>query len=473
MSEIRPRLRAAQYLRMSTEHQRYSTEGQAIANAAWALREGYEIVRTYADEGVSGLRLAKRAGLKALLEDVVAGRADFSLVLVYDVSRWGRFQDPDESAHYEFICRSAGVPVAYTAEAFGNDGDMASLLVKHIKRAMAAEYSRELSGRVSRAKRGLSEKGYWCGGVCSYGFRRAVVDRDGSPPRVLQDGERKALQGCRVVLVAGPDAEVAVVRRIFRAYGIEGLSTSAIARQLNAGGVPAARGAPWTRGRVRRLLTDRKHVGEVVTGRRATRLGASRDTPEPSWIRVPGACPALVPPWLFDHVQANLRRATYPGRGGAARPAADAEILAELRRLHALHGRLSANLLREAGHSPGHVARRFGSLGEAYALAGFGPSVRQAAALLRDRRRRAGRPPWSASDGELLERLRRLHAAHGRLTADLIDQAPDLPVTSVIRKRLGDMMRLCELVGCTPSARQVAAANQAARRRAAGSPRPA
>jgi hypothetical protein len=31
-------------------------------------------------------------------------------------SRWGRFQDADESAHYEFLCKSAGIPVHYCAE---------------------------------------------------------------------------------------------------------------------------------------------------------------------------------------------------------------------------------------------------------------------------------------------------------------------------------------------------------------------
>ena len=37
-------------------------------------------------------------------------------ILVYYVSRWGSFQDTDESAHYEFACKSAGVPVHYCAE---------------------------------------------------------------------------------------------------------------------------------------------------------------------------------------------------------------------------------------------------------------------------------------------------------------------------------------------------------------------
>ncbi|MGH6966678.1 MAG: recombinase family protein [Phenylobacterium sp.] len=78
---------AAQYLRMSTEHQRYSLEYQASANAAYAGLHGLQIVRTYSDPGVSGLDLAHRKGLQQLLGDVLGG-AGFSVLLVYDVSRW-------------------------------------------------------------------------------------------------------------------------------------------------------------------------------------------------------------------------------------------------------------------------------------------------------------------------------------------------------------------------------------------------
>jgi DNA invertase Pin-like site-specific DNA recombinase len=93
-------LRAAQYVRMSTDRQRYSIENQAAVIAAFAQMHNLSIVRTYRDEGESGLKLKNRTGLVQLLDDVQSGRADFSQVIVYDVSRWGRFQDTDESAHY-------------------------------------------------------------------------------------------------------------------------------------------------------------------------------------------------------------------------------------------------------------------------------------------------------------------------------------------------------------------------------------
>src|SRR5579885_2317681 len=104
-------LRAAQYVRMSTEHQQYSTENQSDAIRLYAERRGIEIVRTYADEGRSGLRLAGREALTRLIADVQSGKADFEAILVYDVSRWGRFQDADESAYYEHICTRARISV--------------------------------------------------------------------------------------------------------------------------------------------------------------------------------------------------------------------------------------------------------------------------------------------------------------------------------------------------------------------------
>ena len=83
-------VRAAQYVRMSTEHQQYSTENQAEVIARYAAEHGMEIVATYEDSGKSGLTLTGREELKSLLADAESGTADFSVILVYDVSGCGR-----------------------------------------------------------------------------------------------------------------------------------------------------------------------------------------------------------------------------------------------------------------------------------------------------------------------------------------------------------------------------------------------
>jgi len=54
---------AAQYVRMSTDYQRYSIENQAAVIAAYARLHSLSIVRTYGDEGESGLKIRKQAWL--------------------------------------------------------------------------------------------------------------------------------------------------------------------------------------------------------------------------------------------------------------------------------------------------------------------------------------------------------------------------------------------------------------------------
>src|ERR1700753_432292 len=66
--------RAAQYVRMSTDYQRYSIENQAAVIATYARLRNLTIVKTYADAGLSGLLLKNRTGLIRLLEDVQTGR---------------------------------------------------------------------------------------------------------------------------------------------------------------------------------------------------------------------------------------------------------------------------------------------------------------------------------------------------------------------------------------------------------------
>src|SRR5438094_2049086 len=109
------RISVAEYVRMSTEHQQYSTENQRDAIRQYAQSRGMVITRSYVDAGKSGLRIEGRAALKQLLKDVESRQVDFSVILVYDVSRWGRFQDTDESAYYEYICRRANIKVHYCA----------------------------------------------------------------------------------------------------------------------------------------------------------------------------------------------------------------------------------------------------------------------------------------------------------------------------------------------------------------------
>ena len=257
-------VRAAEYVRMSTEHQQYSTENQADAIRQYAARRGFEIARTYGDAGKSGLNIGGRDGLKRLIDDVQRGNTDFAVVLVYDISRWGRFQDADESAYYEYLCKKAGIRVEYCAEQFENDGSMGSDIIKMMKRKMAGEYSRELSTKVFAGQCRLIELGFRQGGPAGYGLRRQMIDQNQQPKSILGRGERKSLQTDRVILIPGPDGEVETVRWMYRAFVEDGKSEAEVATQLNGKGIRTDLGHPWTRATVHQVLTNEKYIGTNV-----------------------------------------------------------------------------------------------------------------------------------------------------------------------------------------------------------------
>jgi DNA invertase Pin-like site-specific DNA recombinase len=366
--ELRRRVRAAQYVRMSTEHQKYSTENQAEIIAQYADRRGFEIVRTYEDSGKSGLRLDGRQALQLLIADVRSGSADFAAILVYDVSRWGRFQNADESAHYEFLCREAGISVHYCAEQFENDGSLGATIIKSMKRAMAGEYSRELSAKVFTGQCRLIRMGFRQGGPAGFGLRRQLLDEHRAPKAQLRRGEHKSLQTDRVILTPGPPEEVEVVRRLYRMFVVQRSSESEIAAVLNAEEILSDRGRPWTRGTVHQILTNEKYIGNNVYNRFSFKLRAKRViNPRDVWVRSDGVFEPVVDADLFQAAQRIIQ--------DRSRRLSDRDLLDRLSALLAEKGWLSGLVIDEAEGMPFSSAyqSRFGSLLRAYELVGYTP----------------------------------------------------------------------------------------------------
>lgn len=358
---------AAQYLRMSTEHQQYSLENQSTAIQKYADTRGFGVVRTYSDAAKSGLVLKHRAGLRKLLEDVVGGTADYQAILVYDVSRWGRFQDTDESAHYEFLCKSAGVPVPYCAEAFANDGTLPSLIMKALKRTMAGEYSRELGVKVLAGQKRLACLGFKQGGRPGYGLRRMLMSPSGFPKQVLASGERKSIATDRVILIHGPAHEVQCVRDIYRKLVSEKQSVYAIARELNRQGIAYVKNSKWDYQAVYGVLRHPKYSGCHVFGRTSSRLYTRAvKLPKSEWIFKHEAFEPIVDAVTFAAAQKILDERTINK--------SDEELLNRLRTLLVSKSRLSLRLIRDAPEmpSPSTFRRRFGSLRHSYELIGYG-----------------------------------------------------------------------------------------------------
>lgn len=362
----RRRARAAQYLRMSTERQIYSIDNQRDAIRDYAEVMGYDIVATYEDPGRSGLSLGGRPGLQRLLEDVESRRADFETVVVYDVSRWGRFQNTDESASYEYRCQTAGVRIEFCAELFVNDGSIGSDVLKAIKRSMAAELSRMLSNRVFAGQSRVVRLGFRGGGNAGYGFRRLLVDASGKPKLILHRNERKSLASDRIILVPGPTDEIKVVRRIFNQYVKKGKTEREIASALNWRGLLTDFDRPWTSEAVRTILTSEKYIGNNVWNRVSTRL-QHRPVKNPAsvFVRADNVFEPLVSRALFDRAQ-QIRRAR-------ACPITDEKLLADLSKLLEERGKLSGAIITAAPgcRSASNYMHRFGSIKAAYKLVGY------------------------------------------------------------------------------------------------------
>jgi DNA invertase Pin-like site-specific DNA recombinase len=358
--------RAVMYVRMSTEHQKYSPANQARTIEDYANKHRLTIVATYADLGRSGLTIDRRDSLHALIDVVESGCADFRRILVYDVSRWGRFQDIDESAYYEHHCRRHGIIVEYCAEEFLNDGSPFASLAKSIKRMMAADYSRELSKKVFQGQVTLAEMGYRQGAHQGYGLRRLCIGEDGTPKGILGAGEQKALQSEHVILVPGSVAEVRIIRWIYRAYVSRRLSQRTIAKHLNRKNIARPSGRPWCGSAVREILTNEKYVGANVWNRTSSRLGGPvvRNRPE-VWVRKDDAFEPIVSRKLQEAAKRRMHSYT--------RALTNEQMLSALKSFAEKNGTLSVPIINKEWSLPSATAYilRFGSILNAYNLIGY------------------------------------------------------------------------------------------------------
>jgi len=280
---------------MSTDHQQFSTSNQLDYIRGYAAKHAMEIIQVYEDDGKSGLSTQGRDEFNRLMDDITSRRAAFKAVLVYDISRWGRFQDADESAYLEFMCKRAGVVIHFCAEQFSNDGSPASAVLKSLGRLSAGTYSQGLSAKVFQGACRLIEMGYRQGGVAGYGLRRMLVGPDGTFKGQLERGQHKSIQTDRVVLVPGPDEEVAVVQWIYEQFIGQGKGEAELATALNARGSRTDLGRPWSRMLVREILTNEKYCGNNLYHRTSFKLKQKHVVNPPErWIRKENAFQPLV-----------------------------------------------------------------------------------------------------------------------------------------------------------------------------------
>ena len=321
-----PYKKAIAYYRHSAEDkQENSVPIQREHIQKFARDNHIEVIHEEADEGETGL-LASRPGFTRIFDDwILRPQAPaFDFVLVYDVSRWGRFQDQDEAAYYEFLCRKQGKRVIYVAHGFPQaEHQLIAHLQTSIERYMAAEYSRQLSDKVFHGCVKVSQAGYSAGGTACYGMGRLLLDVEKRPVRVLKRGEHKSIDNERVTFVPLNDQTTQTVKEIFRLFAEDGKTTRHIELIVDQRRIPAPNGATWNERKVVHILTNATYVGSRIYNKTSNRLKrGKRDNPLREWVVCQHAFPSVIDSAIFKQAQEKIywqqpsqwRRGVYVAR---------------------------------------------------------------------------------------------------------------------------------------------------------------
>jgi DNA invertase Pin-like site-specific DNA recombinase len=392
------RLKGAIYIRMSTELQTESPENQERQLRDFAAAYGIEVVKVYADLGVSGMTAEDRDQFLALIEDVENRRNEFDIVLYLEDSRWGRFLKSRDAEFYRMLverkdvfCHSCDKPLTLM-------NTLADRVMTLFRDESASDYCRQLSQKVFIGQCNLITKGYRQGGTAGFGLRRLLLDETGNPKQELARGQRKSLQTERVILTPGPSHEQAKIPWIYDQC-ILGRSEREIAEQLNTEGWKNDFGRPWTRGTVREVLTNEKYIGNNVFNRSSAKMKSrSKTNPENEWVRKEGAFIPLVDLERFYKVQAIIR--------DRHQKQSNEELLQLLTDLYVEKGRLSALIIDEADILPPSslFRTRFGGLLRAYRMIGYTPE----------------------RDYQYVEINQRLRSLHSTIVTDVIKNIEEL-----------------------------------------------
>jgi hypothetical protein len=233
---------------------------------------------------------------------------------------------------------------------------------------MAGEYSRELSVKVFAGQANLIRLGFRQGGPAGFGLRRMLVDQAGTEKGILGYGQHKSIATDRVILVQGPEDEIAVVREVYRLFVEDRRCEADIASDFNGKGIQTDLGRRWTRGAIHQLLINEKYAGNNVWARTSCKLKGRhvRNAPE-DWVRADGVFAAIISPDMFERAQTIIRERSAK--------LSDDEMLALLAAVLKQNGHLSGLIIDEAEGIPSSSAfrARFGGLLRAYTLVGFMP----------------------------------------------------------------------------------------------------
>lgn len=270
-------MKAVIYARYSSSAQREeSIEGQVKEVTAFAERNGYTIIGTYADRAISGTT-DNRPEFQKMIND--SKRKLFDLVIVWKLDRFAR--NRYDSAKYKTQLKKNGVRVISATERISEGSE--GILLESVLEGMAEYFSEDLKEKVVRGLKVNAEKCVWNGGVLPIGY---IVDEQ----RHLQHNPETA----------------PLVLEAFRMYD-EGQTAAELISYLKSKGITTNKGTAINYGTIQRMLQNRRYIGEY----------SFQD------IVIPDGIPAIVPRDLFDRVQERLAK----NRKAPARAKADEAYL--------------------------------------------------------------------------------------------------------------------------------------------------
>lgn len=285
--------RVAAYARVSTdmEEQQSSYAAQVdYYTRHITTHTGWQLVRVYTDEGISGTSTKHRAGFQQMITDALSGNID--LILTKSVSRFAR-NTVDTLTHVRQL-KEAGVEVFFEKENIWTLDSKGELLIT-IMSSLAQEESRSISENVT------------------WGHRKRFADGKVMVPYASLLGDKKGKDGNLAI----DETQAPIVRRIYADY-LSGQSPKTIAATLTGEGVPTPRGKTrWSTTTIRSILTNEKYKGDALLQKTFTTDFLTKTTKtnegEVPQYYVSGNHEPIIEPATWDLVQAELARRAKPG----------------------------------------------------------------------------------------------------------------------------------------------------------------
>lgn len=278
-------MKIAAYCRVSTEKEAQidSLEKQIEFFNEFTKKNGYELYKLYADEGISGKQIKHRKQFQQMMQD--AKLKKFEKVVVKDVSRFARNTVDLLQSVREL--KSYGVQVDFL-----NNGEVmegGSEFILTILGAMAQQESANMSKRVKFGKNITAKKGRVPNLV--FGYDKIPDER-----YTLKINEEEAK----------------IVKEIFESYVYKGIGTTKIAWNLNDRGIRTKKTkSKWVQTSIVRMLKNPIYTGRVTNKKSEVTdfiTGTRKELPEEEWIVVERPEMRIISDELFNRAQELLEQ---------------------------------------------------------------------------------------------------------------------------------------------------------------------